>query len=260
MSDALPPGYVSMREGGATCVMRADIASGVREALRAGGSLYDWAAHARDARVMHGRAPVYAATLPDSDVRVVVRHAWHGGLFAPLTGDRFLAPTRAPHELATSLRLAAAGVATPEMVAYAIYPAGPLLRTSDVATRELSPSRDLAAALAEHDAVSRSAALHATAELLRALQRAGARHPDLNLKNVLLLSNVASNGSSSAALTAYVLDVDRVILGDPADMRITSANLERLTRSARKWRSLHALPVSDAELADLASAARLRSA
>src|SRR5206468_7012947 len=120
-------------------------------ALRAaleGGTLYAYAAQHASARPLSGRGVAFAVPLPNGE-RVVVRHNRHGGLLAPLTGDRFVAPTRAPYELAVSLRLTKHGVPTPEIVAYAVYRAGPLpfLRRSDVASREVRDSSDLAAGL-----------------------------------------------------------------------------------------------------------------
>jgi 3-deoxy-D-manno-octulosonic acid kinase len=180
---------------------------------------------------------------------VVVRHSRHGGLLAPVTGDRFLPPTRAPHELRTALRLAAAGVATPEVVAYATYPAGTLFRRSDVATREVAGGSDLGELLAiVHPPPDLDAILQATADLLRALERAGARHPDLNVGNVLIV------GEADASRRAIVLDVDRVAFGQPGDRSIGEANLRRLLRSARKLRARGEIVVSDDDLARLAAA------
>ena len=59
-----------------------------------------------------------------SGTRAVVRHNRHGGLFAPVTRDLFLPPTRAPHELRTALRLTALGVPTPPVLMYGVEPAG----------------------------------------------------------------------------------------------------------------------------------------
>src|SRR6187397_349615 len=58
------------------------------------GTLYDWAAQQPQPRALKGRAPVYVASLPSQRETVVVRHAWHGGLLAPVTGDRFWRPSR----------------------------------------------------------------------------------------------------------------------------------------------------------------------
>jgi hypothetical protein len=186
--------------------------------------------------------------LPDGETRVVVRHSRHGGLLAPVTGDRFLPPTRAPHELRTALRLAEAHVPTPEVIAYATYPAGAMFRRSDVATREVVGGKDLGDVLARAgDGEARTKALGATAELLRALERAGARHPDLNVTNVLI---VATDGLPPRAL---VLDVDRVVFGERGDVRIGAANVRRLLRSAHKLRANGRITISDEELSRLAA-------
>ena len=192
--------------------------------------------------------------LPDGETRVVVRHSRHGGLLAPVTGDRFLPPTRAPHELRTALRLAEAHVPTPEVIAYATYPAGAVFRRSDVATREVVGGTDLGDVLARvGEGEARSTALGATAEFLRALERAGARHPDLNVTNVLI---VVTDGLPPRAL---VLDVDRVVFGERGDARIGAANVRRLLRSARKLRASGRIVVSDDELSRLATAAGHRT-
>ena len=79
---------------------------------------------------------------------------------------------------------------------------------------------------------------------------AGARHPDLNIKNILIASGDA------AVPEAYVLDVDRVWLDVPGAPAVLQSNLRRLTRSALKWRRLHALPIEEADLLALETTAR----
>jgi hypothetical protein len=182
-------------------------AAAVEAILAAGTTLHAWAAATRQARPLRGRDTAYATVL--ADIPVVVRHSRHGGLLAPITRDLFLAPTRAPHELDVSLRLGAAGVPTPEVVAYATYAVMPGVRRADVVTREIA-GRELDSA---EDAEG----------LLAALSRAGAVHPDLNMRNVLV------DGA-----TAYVLDVDRVYFLAPGDRRVGERNRSRLMRSARK--------------------------
>jgi hypothetical protein len=244
-----PAGYTRFLQGTADVVALGACAEAVRRAVGA-RSLYDYAASHPGRRELRGRGVAYAVPLPDGETRVVVRHSRHGGLLAPVTGDRFLPPTRAPHELRTALRLAEAHVPTPEVIAYATYPAGAVFRRSDVATREVVGAKDLADVLARtDDGEARSTALDATAELLRALERAGARHPDLNVTNVLI---VATDGVPARAL---VLDVDRVVFGARGDARIGAANVRRLLRSARKLRSNGRITVSDDELSRLATVA-----
>lgn len=245
----VPEGYERALIRGAEVVARIEMLDAARTALKS-GTLYDYAAHHEDARPLAGRGVAYAVPFPGGH-RVVVRHNRHGGLFAPLTRDRFFAPTRAPYELTVALRLARAGVPTPEIVAYAVYPAGPLLRRSDVVTREVRESRDLAAILTTGRDRDQRAALDATAELIGVLSAIGARHHDLNVKNVLL-----ARGPTRGGLTAYVLDVDRVEFGRAGDSRITELNLERFARSARKWRALHDAGVDESELARVAASVR----
>ena len=239
----LPPGFERLLLGHAVAVARSDVAVGIRGSLLgadgARSTLHEYAARQPGARPLQGRGVAYAVTLPQSSVRVVVRHNRRGGLFAPIIGDRFLPPTRAPHELEVSLALSKLGVSTPDIVAYALYPPGGLLQRSDVCSAEIPASRDLAQILTGEGASERGAALLATAQLVAGLARVGARHHDLNAKNVLLTYE-----------TAYVLDVDRVTLGGiPAETLV--ANLNRLTRSLRKWRDRFHARISERDIGEL---------
>jgi hypothetical protein len=247
-----PEGYERTEIRGTIVVARRDHVEAVQTALRS-GTLYDYAAQQAGSRSLSGRGIAYATPLPNGE-HVVVRHNRHGGLLAPLTGDRFLPPTRAPSELATSLRLASHGVPTPEIIAYVVYRAGPLFRRSDVASREVPHSIDLGAVLTGSDATERSIALGAAAMLIALLSACGARHHDLNIKNILLARTQTRTGALQ--LTAFVLDVDRVEFGRPGDSRITERNLERFMRSARKWRELHGARIESEDLARVAASVR----
>lgn len=243
----VPPGYERLLQAHAVAVARSDIIPAIRHALVGSdgtrSTLHDFAARDPRARAMQGRGIAYAVTLAGG-AHVVVRHNRHGGIFAPITGDRFINPTRAPHELRVSLALRAKGVRTPEVLAYVLYPPGALVQRSDVATAAIPSARDLAEVLSRDGGPAREAAIHATADLVAALARAGARHHDLNARNVL----IAPDG-------AFALDVDRVSL----DQQIGAAldgNLERLARSLRKWRDRFGVNVSDAEIALVDARAR----
>jgi len=239
----------------ATAIVRAEHATALRHVLTAGAAttLHAWAASTPDARPLSGRGVAWSAVLPGGGGRMVVRHNRHGGLLAGLTGDRFLAPTRAPYELGVALRLAAAGIETPEVLAYVVYPASPLgmLARSDVATLEVPNARDLGAVLTAPDveAPSRVAAIAAAARLVDALSVAGARHHDLNVKNVLLTGTAEDP-------RALVLDVDRVTFHRPGDRRVRAANLARLLRSIRKYERAHGIALHPDELTLLQRAER----
>lgn len=243
----VPPGYERLLQAHAVAVARSDLIPAIRTALVGSdgvrATLHDFAARSAGARALQGRGTAYATNLPGGP-RVVVRHNRHGGMFAGITRDRFLAPTRAPRELETSLALRAKGIATPEILAYVLYPPGGVFQRADVASAEVPAGRDLAAVLARDTGEPRKAALRATAALVAALSLAGARHHDLNLKNVLL-----------AAGDAWVLDVDRVALGQSPEAAL-EGNLGRLTHSLRKSRSRLGLEVSDPEIATIEKRAR----
>lgn len=214
-------------------------------------TLYGYAARSPDALVLQGRAPVYAVPLGPAGDRVVVRHAVRGGLVGRFVHDRFLPPTRAAREMVTAFRLTLSGVPTPDVIAVATYPAGAMLRRADVVTRYIDGSADLAAVLADaRNDEHRRPILDAVALLLTRLGAAGAQHPDLNLRNVLL--SPAEDG-----YIANVLDVDRVNFHVPGDPLVTRANLARLVHSLRKWRarmSARAGAISDRDISYLALA------
>jgi len=248
---APPAGYVRVGVAPREAIVREREANDVRAVLTA-TTLHDWASRVYGANLYTGRAPAFGVALPSSGTRVVVRHARHGGLLAPLTSDLFSGAGRAPHELATSAQLAAASVPTPAFVGYAVYPAAFGLSRIDVLVEEVPGARDLANVI--RDGGMTPALIDATPRLLAALARAGARHEDLNLKNVLVSREPAPDGAP-ADPTAYAIDVDRVSFGHPR-VRAMEANIARLARSARKWRRGRELPIDEEQLAALARRAR----
>jgi len=232
------PSYERFEVGGARVIASVKCSASVRGVLEREG-LYEFAARQPDAVPLVGRAPVFAVNLPGECGRVVVRHNMRGGWMAKISKDLFVLPTRGFRELVASLRLRASGVSTPEVVAYVSYPKNVVLRRSDVATREIPNGHDLSVALAKiTDHVHRVMVLEAIVKLLKALTQAGAHHPDLNLKNVLLTAG------EGPGLDAHVLDVDRVRFSSPGSPLVAKANLDRLIRSLRRWRDLHELPYS----------------
>lgn len=243
----LPDGYVALAAGGRQAVARAWSAPAIA-AILAGATLHDWAA-AREAREeMSGRGVSYGVSLPAGtegagETAVVVRHNRHGGLLRHLTGDLFRLPTRAPLELEIARRLAGQGIPTPEVIAYALYPAGIGFARCDVITRRLPAGSDFPEAWQAADRCGRHQLLTAAARLVRALDACGAWHRDLNLKNIYV--------SSAHGPTAFLLDVDRVEFHPPAAM--AGRNLARLARSARKWISRRGLDMGSGDLEQLTS-------
>lgn len=244
----LTVGYAGFTLEGRSVVAREWAVPAIRDALIK-GTLHEWAAGQSARDLMYGRGISYgvelsAGTGMETSTPVVVRRNRHGGLLRFMTGDYFLLPTRAPLELSTSLRLAAAGVPTPEVLAYVIYPAFGLFAQSDVMTRRLPDGDDFPKVWGAADPSARNELLAKLATLLRSLAKAGAWHADLNLKNIY----IAGRG---AAITAYVLDVDQVTF--PCGEEIATLNFKRLERSARKWRKRWGLDFDENSLGQLAA-------
>lgn len=245
MTEAIPKDYARFRAGRAHVIAHESCVAWAREVLEGGRTLYDWAAAAPDRRDLGGRQSAFSVTLPGHDRRVVVRHARRGGLMAPLLGDLFLPPTRAPYELMISHLLAGVGVRTPLVVAIAVYKAHRIFRRSDVVSLEL-PGRDLGKALGDQpDPEVRQGWLASIAALIRSLTVVGAWHPDLNVGNVLLVEN------GPRAWDAYILDIDRLQFAPPSDPMVRDANLDRLERSLRKLRARLGVGFDDGEIRQL---------
>ncbi len=247
VSDLQRFGYVNLDLNGCRAVALESVAPQVAKALE-DGTLHDWAAKQPDREEMRGRGVIYSVSLPTNPaIPVVVRRNLHGGLLHGLTGEYFVLPTRAPLELEISLRLADAGIPTPEVLAYAVYPALGIFARSDVMTRRLPPGADLPAAWEKAEKAERNSMLESVASLLKALAAAGAWHADLNLKNIYIAGTTPS-------LTAYLLDVDRVTF--PGGSDIAGRNFKRLARSARKWRTRWGLDFDEDSLTHLADLAQ----
>lgn len=176
-----------------------------------------------------------------------MRHYHRGGAVASALGDRYLrlGVPRPFREFAAGDALAAAGVPTPRVVGAAVYPAGPFYR-GDLVTEWVPGSRDLAHVLFPADDPAATAegavgapgavgerpgvaAMRATGRLLRLAHERGLDHPDLNIKNILIVGEAEEP-------EAMVLDLDRArVLGRPVSERRRRRMIGRFWRSVRKW-------------------------
>jgi hypothetical protein len=242
---APPAGYLRIVVGDRVAVVHQDYENDAR-VLLAGNSVYNNAGASPGVRALQGRGVAYAITLPNSGLAVVVRHNRHGGLFGPLTRDLFLEHTRAPYELDASVRLVRAGVATPPIVMYSEEAVFGIFRRADVVTKEIEESRDLSTFMApdEHPK-RRQAAWEAAWRLVWLMSEAGARHHDLNVKNILL------SPGEDTFWKAWVLDVDRVNFYARRSPAVLQGNVQRLFRSARKWRDRRGSVFEEKEMTSL---------
>ncbi len=237
-------GYDRFKVGDARVIALEACADEVREAMK-GGSLYNFARNQPEARTLMGRVPAYAVRLGSISGDVVVRHATRGGMVAKLVKDMYVAPTRGIVELLNSERLRKQGVKTPRLVAYVVYPAGPLLRRLDVATREVPNAYNLAEVFSSPlSQPHKHEALAAVSELIGSLTHAGAHHADLNLKNIVL----SREDDVDRRVRAFVLDVDRVRFNVPGDPLVARANMERLLHSLEKVRARGEIFLDESDL------------
>lgn len=247
----LPDRYEAVEVGRTLLVAEPDVLRIAVDALESAGTLYGYAASLPDAVRMKGRGVVYGIEVPGG--RWAVRHSRRGGLVARWLGDRYLRAgvPRPIRELAASDAARRRGVATPRVIAVAIYPAGIFYR-ADVITEYIPDAVDLAGALFGPAALTgedRVRACEAAGRLVAGLGGRGLVHPDLNLKNILV---VRSGGEVSAVLLD--LDqcrmLDRVSHGQRARMR------RRLLRSLEKWQFRTGRRLSARERAALDPAGR----
>ncbi len=225
------PGYARGRRGRATIIASREALAFVREAIAAAGTLYDYAATRPGAETIRGRGTIYVVPGPD-DKRWLIRRLTHGGLLAPISGDRFLRVGRPRpfNELRLSWQLRELGLATPRVHAAVVYLFGPFYR-GEVARQHVARAVDLAALLfAEPDRPrsERQAALAAAGRLLGKLHRVGLLHPDLNLRNVLI-------EAADGAPRAYILDLEKCRSVERLTAGQRRRMLGRLRRSARRF-------------------------
>lgn len=243
------PGYSRFRVNGARGLVMEGCQAAL-ESVLSRETLYDYARRQPDARQFRGRATAYGVSLGNGCGQVVVRHSMRGGLLGRTGSDLFFPPTRGLRELVNSLRLKLNGVPTPEMVTFVSYPVGQILRRGDVATREIREGHDLSVVLREvTDHEHRESCLRATGRLLAQLAQAGAHHPDLNARNILIAWDPAQGAKS------YVLDVDRIRFHVPGDPMVSNANMARLGRSLLKLQEREGLRLSGDDISLIRAAA-----
>ncbi len=224
MSEGRAP-RVTFRVRGGHCQCRPDLAEPLEELYRHWDWVYEALASRPEAVFLSGRRPLVVGVVADH--RLLVKRLFHGGVLAPLTGDRFLSRRRALANLTVADALNARGIATPELLFAAWRRWGAVVRM-EMGFALVKGSVDAAAAVFHRDggsSIDAAEVMEAVGRLVAALHRAGVYHYDLNLKNFLL------TGTGDV----LILDVDKVALrGRPLRTAARRRNLARLARSVRK--------------------------
>jgi 3-deoxy-D-manno-octulosonic acid kinase len=227
----LPAGYRAVVIDGVEAFAREGAEGWLASVLAGGNTLHGWAER-RAIESLSGRGPVHViaarAAEPGGSARWAVRHYRRGGAMARLLGDRYrrIGPSRPVREVGASQDARARGVRTPAVVAGAAYDfGGPWagLYRADLVTELVTGAASLARLVAERTAPLTDP-LRGSGRLVRALARAGVRHPDLSAGNVLI----------DALGQAWIVDLDRARTETPTGVREGRAMLARLERSVRK--------------------------
>lgn len=191
-----------------------------------------------------GRTPHPVIALEGGE-RAVVKEYLRGGAIRHLNRARYFFGHRALAELIATERARNAGVRAPAVLLAAERRLG-VGYTARLGTRWIAHGRHGEAWLRGASLESRNWVLVEAGRQIALMHDAGIAHPDLNLRNLLIVGS-----PDTAEPLVYLLDFDRARLypaAVPATRR--ARDLERLGRSARKlelalefddgWRALRA--------------------
>lgn len=176
-----------------------------------------------------GREPHPVVEIPGGE-RVVVRRYRRGGLVRWFNRELYFGGNRAFDELRATERARSGGVQAPLVVAACERPALVGYRAILV-TRLVPDSRDAAAWLESAPEAARPPMLREAGRQIAAMHAAGVAHPDINLRNLLVVDPAEEDGAPSV----WLIDFDKAEVSDSGvapgrRMR----DLRRLARSARK--------------------------
>ncbi|MCY3003431.1 MAG: hypothetical protein NTV21_16680 [Planctomycetota bacterium] len=238
IAEPLPEGFELREEAHGWLVSRTDAAA---ELAQVGFTLDSDGAATSAGLAGRKSMPV----LRSSRGELVLRRFTHGGLLRWLTGARFSDPQRPLRELRDSLKLAQAGVRTPEVVAARARRASGWGWELALLTRRVDGARD-GGALLERGALparERARLFTLAGTLVRRLHELGFLHADLHPKNLLFRRE--PDGEWGAP---WVLDLDRSRWLVPLEARERDSNLARLLRYAERRRASGQFEYSRADL------------
>ncbi|MDB4950042.1 MAG: kdkA [Gemmatimonadetes bacterium] len=146
-------------------------------------------------RVHGGRATHPVVCLPDAS-RAVVRRYHRGGAIRHVNRWTYFLGHRAFHELLATERARKAGVRAPEVLA-ATEATGGVGYTAWLATRMIDGAVESAAWLASAAVDERLGMLREAGRQVGRMHAAGIAHPDLNLRNLLVVDGSTAEGRST---------------------------------------------------------------
>src|ERR1700687_250811 len=223
---AAPPGCEWVRVAPTMVLVRTDVRAWVLPMLQDAGRA---AAPDGGRDLAGGRGGARLVTAAEHEV--VVRACRRGGLPARLLHDTYFGWNPRPfRELSATETLRQRGAPVVEVYGAAVHWMLPGCYRGSLATRYMPGAHTLWEwARRSSSAAGRVRVFRAVAGALRRLHTSGARHPDLNLNNIL----VCPGDSATHAPAILFIDFDRARLM-PTAQRAFETDLDRLARSARK--------------------------
>lgn len=178
-----------------------------------------------DSMVLGGRQAHPLLRLPNGEL-VLVREYRRGSFFGHLNRRYYFLGHRPLEEVRATERAGAAGTRVPEVVVAAELQVGVAYHAT-LATRWIAGGRDGASWFIVAPPAAREAMLRETGRQIALMHGAGVSHPDLILRNLLV---VEVPGRSEPVV--YILDFDRAHLSDgPTPDHLRARDLRRLERS-----------------------------
>jgi hypothetical protein len=237
---ALPPCFRMSEEGRFLLCLRQGFEQPLRDMLTPLDTL--WRRLENATPVARGKGFVVVWPVRGRDERVVLRQYVHGGALAWLLGRRLAGPERPLRELAVTEYVREARVSAPLALGAVVERRGWASWRAAMMTAEVPGAEDLVHfCFRVHEDPTpatmrlKRQVLVEAARQVRMLHDAGIEHADLHLKNLLVCFDAAGRPRVS------VIDLDRARVRDQASERYRLRNLQRLARSARKWRAAAAV-------------------
>ena len=175
-----------------------------------------------------GRGRTALLSLPGEGTQIFLRSLKRGGLLGPYLDRLGVRLQRAVNELRVNSTLHSLGAPVPEPVLVLIEKH----KGGTVGTVYIKNSLDGLGLLQSNLSwKQRKHAIELSAQAIRKFHDLGGRHPDLQLRNLLI--------TQDAEPRAYVIDLDQARLGSPPSARRRASELIRLYRSLAKREVLH---------------------
>jgi len=183
-----------------------------------------------DEELAGGRVPCRVTTLPGG-ARIVVRRYRRGGMIRWINRTHYFGGNRAFDELRATERARGGGVRVPVVVAAIERPGRVAGYRAWLATVFIPHAHDLASWLHHSgaDEERRRLVMAEAGRQMGLMHAAGVAHPDVNLRNLLVVGDLGAE--------VYLIDFDRAaVTVEPVARGRRERDLRRLARSARKLR------------------------